>query len=324
MTQFRLDTTGTWSGGGRAFLSNWAYAAGRYPHLNSTDRDAVLVIPRNIPAARTPHRPYVIAPQNAWPWHPVTEGLRERLLVTSLRLGSAVYGRAARAQLRIADAIPAYFAANRTSPVIPNVLDEGFEDALEVSTRTDPLEGSAGAFVSLGSFNSYRNFDRLAKAYCSYRELGGSRGLVIAGPPANRAISARLAGRTVDGLTVLPQALSRPVCLATLRAAHAVVLPSLVEASPLSALEAVGSNPHVLLSDIVGHHEILQRYGPSNARHFFDPEDSQSIARALLSVDGDTAPPHPGHALINSAATRATARDNWADAVVSFLDQLPL
>ena len=134
--RFHVDASGRWSGGGRAFLENARRAADRHPVLTmESTSGTVPLIPRNVPASASGRRrPYVLAPQNAWPWTPVAVGLEEVARVARLRVASELFLRRAAAVLRINATIPSPLPPERTSPVLHNVLDPHFEEALAASS----------------------------------------------------------------------------------------------------------------------------------------------------------------------------------------------
>lgn len=324
---YRVDRSGRWSGGGQVFLRNVEHAEKRHDLLRG-DEGSIPLIARNVPPrGAVPKGPFILAPQNAWPWTPTFSGFSELRRVAGLRFASEVFLRRAIGVMRISSSIPAINP--NSSPVIHNVLDTGFEEALNESSDAAVPELAVGAFVSLGSVNSYRNLVNLIRGYKQYREAGGSRRLWIAGPPgssgARREIE--LAAGTTSGVTIRWQSLSRPECLAVLRAAAAVVLPSKVEASPVAALEAAASTPNVVLSRIIGHTEILCEYGAVPRDCLFDPYSPADISNALAiaeaRADAATGPLVGCHEALTDNRLRENARVSWGDRIASWLRALP-
>lgn len=323
---YRFDRSGRWSGGGQVFLRNVEHAEQRHELLRGGP-GGIPLIARNVPPrGALPKGPFVLAPQNAWPWTPAFTGFAELRRVAGLRLASEVLFRRAIGVMRISSAIPAINP--NSSPVIHNVLDTGFEQALRDSADLSVPESAAGAFVSLGSVNSYRNLANLIHGYKQYREAGGTRCLWIAGPRgsggARREIE-RVADSTT-GVTIQWQAISRPECLAVLRVAGAVVLPSMVEASPVAALEAVASTPNVILSRITGHTEILSEYGAVPRECLFDPYSPADIAEKLITAqqhaDTGAGPFGTSHQALNDARLREDARISWGNRLATWLERL--
>lgn len=270
-----------------------------------------------------PAGPFVLAPQNAWPWAPSFTGAAELGRLVGLRLASELFIRRATAVLRISSAIP---ATNRnTSPVIHNVLDVGFERDLRKSHSVEVDIEAANAFVSVGSINSYRNLVNTIRGYRRYRAAGGTRRLWLAGPPGS-ASSRKQIERAVDGaedITIRWRSLSRPECLAVLRSAAAVILPSRVEASPVAALEAAASNPNVVVSRIVGHVEVLSEYGRIPESCLFDPSSPAHLADILAGAearaDAGTGPLACCHAILTDPGEREAARVSWGDRIADWL-----
>ena len=249
---------GGWSGGGQAFLSNAAFARERHPVLQGSDVDVPL-IPRNVPIQLGQSRPYLLAPQNAWPWHPVARGAREVWTIARLRAASEWFALRSEGVLRISSAIPSRRAWSPVSPVLHNVLDQGFDEALDQSPLA-PVAEVDEAFVSIGSVHTYRNLPVLLEAFGRYRRSGGTSGLVLVGALGGSTVARQVeaTARRTPHVTLVPGPVERAEALRLLADARAVILPSRVEASPLSVLEAVVLNQQVILSDIVGHRGIMQ------------------------------------------------------------------
>ena len=196
-----------------------------------------------------------------------------------------------------------------------------------LASRPASYEPANGHIVSLGSGHSYRNLRGLLAGYDRYRELGGSRPLFLGGTPGSRQMQSEVesAAARLPDVRLHWGGLPRDQFLAVLRDAAVVVLPSLVEASPLSALEACVLNPRVLMSDIIGHREILTPFSQTSRadedRHFFSPSDADSLARRLLAVESEEGP-GPWHPVLSSADARVEARERWADAVCGWLDSV--
>lgn len=318
---YYFDRSGRWSGGGRAFLNNADHASSRHRVL-SGDPDGIPIVPRNFPdASKMKTGNFILAPQNAWPWNPVVGTLPELKIAFGLRGPSEVALRRAAAVLRISSAVPVRGHKVPFSPIIHNVLDTGFEDAvstLKLETRNE----ARGCFVSIGSTFSYKNAERLAKAYKLYRDGGGSAGLFLAGAPSNPKVLAKVKSILggLDKVTIVGSAIERRRALDAMRQAHAVVLPSLVEASPLTALEAAWANPNVIMSDIAAHREIFghdarvpnSSYFPANSIGFMAQRLWTAAERNL-----DTA-----HSFLNDFEYRENARIEWGDSIAEWLHSL--
>ena len=322
--KFYVETAGRWSGGGSAFLNNARGAATRHAILRGEPGRAIPIIARNVPPrSPTPRGDYVLAPQNAWPWNPVASGVRERTRVTALRAASTIGLRRASAVMRISSVIPTARHIP-SSPVIHNVLDEGFEEALAASTsRRSPWPGH---IVSIGSLHSYRNVPGLIAGYHRYRQAGGQAPLLIAGPAGSptAVAAARSAARGVPDITFVTNPLPRDLCLAVMREAAAVVLPSRVEASPLTTLEACSVTPCVTVSRIPAHAEILEDYATSGTGDdvFVDPLSPREFAAGIVAAEGGGAG-GTWHEELASAAVRSRARERWGDRLAAWLQELP-
>lgn len=321
-TRYHFDESGRWSGGGRAFLNNAAHAAARHKIL-SGDQASIPIVSRNFPQPQLIHSGrFVIVPQNAWPWYPVARTGNELARVAALRAASVISMHRALAVGRISSAIPAWNSRITFSPIIHNVLDTEFEKTVARLSGKARAE-AAGSFVYIGSSHAYKNVDRLALAYRLYREGGGTRGLFLAGPLSSAKSVSRIAAmlERVPGVTIsFGDSLSRADALASMRDAHAVILPSIAEASPLTALEAAWANPHVVMSDIPGHREIFgfDHTPPHDA--FFNVRDAGSLAQRLWSVENS--PLTEIHSALSSAAYRERARIAWGNSIAEWISSI--
>lgn len=318
---YTFDYSGNWSGGGHAFLNNARHASSRHAIL-SGDATSTPIIARNFPERNHLRSgQYVLIPQNAWPWNLTIETPAEAKIALGLRAASTIAMKRARAAVRISTTIPPAGGKIPSSPVIHNVLDTGFEETITYAQKTS-VSVAAGKFVCIGSTYSYKNMDRLARAYKLYRDGGGAIGLFWAGAPSNLKVANRI--RSIfDGLSdvsIVGTSISRAEALASMRDAHAVVLPSLVEASPLTALEAAYANPHVIFSDIPGHREIFGFDHPAPGGAYFPPTSDGLLAQRLWTI-GD-APVTDAHASLNSFDYRESERIRWGDQLAEWLTSL--
>ncbi|MGG5260601.1 glycosyltransferase [Phycicoccus avicenniae] len=309
--RFHVDAAGQWSGGGGAVIANLAFAAASDDVLTTTPGPATVpLVPRNVPSSRSALlHPFVWMPQNALPWGPPS--LEERSLQRTLRLASTLVAARARALVRISGAIPPLPRRRPTSEVLHNVLDTGFEEVL-------PEAAAPGNhFVSIGSAHGYRHLVPLARGYAEYRRRGGRTGLTIvtsAGSPAVDGSLADLAA-TVEGLTHHGGGVDRPGALRAMARSRGVLLPSSVEASPMTLLEARALGRPVACSRIRAHDELLD--GEPMPR--FDSSDPRSVAGALEALDEyDGRAPHA----LEDAATRDARRAEWAARLTGFLHGL--
>lgn len=309
-TTYHFDFSGRWSGGGKAFLNNATFAQKRFPIL-AGGTNSIPIIARNTPQnLQTLTSRFILAPQNAWPWNPVTLGRNEKSLVLKLRIASEIAARRSMGVMRISSAIPSHISKTRQSPIIHNVLDTGFEEAI-VASQDIHIEKAVGRFVHIGDNHSYKNLVQFSRAYRLYRNGGGNVGLFLAGRHVNQSASKRVAAELsgLDKVTVVDQSLSRAECLAAMRLAEAVVLPSKVEASPVTSLEASWANPKLAIADIPANREILNLAPGETQCAFFDPNSSSDIAATLARLPSSG--PLPSHSLLNEFEYREEKRIEW-------------
>jgi glycosyltransferase involved in cell wall biosynthesis len=311
---------GNWSGGGAVFIRNLEYCQHLFPEVFSdSPRGAVPIIARNVVPPGLIRSRYVLIPQNAWPWHgPWGDSFQEVQRRIQLRLASTASIHLATSVVRISSAIPAP-PRRVLGPILHNVLDEEFEHALKCSSSVTSQwldNGSPPYIFSPGSLDCYRNFPFLIRAWAEYRKAGGSCELLIVGSaPTSKATGALLQLANECGAQVKTESLPRHAVLAHMRAARLTVLPSLVEASPVSLLEAIVCSRRVIASDIVGHRELSGFVRGSVG--LFDPTDIESLISALGEADTDEAPDRC--AMLSTPVAREQLRAEWSRGLIERL-----
>lgn len=325
-TAVSLVSDGSWSGGGSAFLNNAREAALRYPVLNG-GRDDVPLIARNTPTPTgSVQGPFVLVPQNAWPWRLAGATRKELTKLLPMRAASERTMRSRLGLLRISSAIPALGNPDTISPVIHNVLDSGYETALATSSDL-AISEAVGAIVSIGSMHSYRNMINVVRAHTEFVRQGGDTPLFLAGAPGDPqvldALKRMIANQGTDLIRFRTTPLTRPECLAAFRDAQLVVQASLVEASPFAALEALSVNNRVVLSNIVGNRGILlNAEARAGAQHtgWFPPRSPQSLADAM--INSAELPVSPLTPILASRDFRQAQRIAWGDRVANWVESI--
>lgn len=312
---FFVPTHGSWSGGGKGVLNNYRHAASRHPEI-SFDGGDIDVINRNYPNSTAGwSRPFILAPQNAWPWEGPTLGLKEKAKVAALRVASEAAMRRAKGVVRVGGSIP--IRGRSHSSLLPNPLDPDFEEQVR-GIEESPSPSSEPYILSLGSINSYRGIEDLLGGYRSYLDGGGALPLRIVGggQPHYLAHINELA-RELPTVTISTRGVSRREALIFLHHATAAVLPSHVEASPFSLLEALAVQHNVIASDITGHHDIVPAGVP--APTWFPHSDPRALGEALASAKaGSGLPPTP----LADERWREQLRVDWGNRLVKMLAEL--
>lgn len=249
-------------------------------------------------------------PQNSWAWNGPTSGMWEWWWRGRLRIASDMTMARAIGTVRLCSNIPC-----RGTPLgdpLPNVLDLDFEEALNQSSFAP---GFSDAFVCHGSGISYKNLGRAIEGYALYRQRGGLRPLhLFVSPPRQQA----LAGvAPPPGLQRHTGHWKRPEVASVLRSSFAVLFPSLVEASPISVLEAIALECRIVLSDISGHRETTQGRVPDEC--YFDPSSPDELASAMLRCESLS--PVVGDSMASPSA-RADQRETWAEDLCGRLGSL--
>lgn len=325
-TAVSFVSDGNWSGGGSALLNNAREAALRNPVLDG-QRDDIPVIARNTPnSTGSVQGPFILVPQNAWPWRLSGATRKELTKLLPMRVASERTMRSRLGLLRISSAIPARGNPATISPVIHNVLDSGYETALaESSDHTVPE--AVGAIVSIGSMHSYRNMINVVRAHTEFVRQGGNTPLFLAGSPGDpqvlNELMREIANQETGLIRLRTTPLTRPECLAAFRDAQLVVQASRVEASPFAALEALSVNNRVVLSNIVGNREILlAAEAQAGTKHtgWFPPLCPRSLADAMSNSEEQ--PVSPLTAVLASRDFRQAQRDAWGDRVTNWVESV--
>lgn len=273
---FRIEVPQRQSGGGWAVTANLSLASKLHPDiLGSDSRSRACLVPRNwvrVPNLRS--RQYVLMPQNAWPWEGSVGGVRSLCRRLALRAASEISMNRALGVIRMGTTIPPN--GRVLGDVLGNVLDEDFENVLDLASQRPSCLVDDRTFVSIGSLSAYRGLSILLSGYAEYRRRGGSFRLVIAGPSRpNFALP------DTEGVTVVRSCLKRHEVLAAFHAAAAAVFPSTVEASPIGVLEANVVAQNLVLTGIPGHLDAAER------GLWFDRNSWLGLADALCEVESN-------------------------------------
>jgi glycosyltransferase involved in cell wall biosynthesis len=310
---------GRWSGGGRAVLENLREAAEIRPESftlrGRCSSTPVLMLRNVVPAGMLFHQ-YLYMPQNARPWaNPRFVGRKEASRWLGLRVASTAAIARSSALVRLSSAIP---PRHNSQLLLPNVLDRAF-DGCSMNARTPAGIAKLGGFLSIGSISAYRNIPRLVQGYREYRRRGGSWCLTVVGSP-DVPYAVQLAQENADlvGVKIYPRTMNREEVLGLMLAHEACIFPALVEASPISLLEAAALGVQVLASRIPGHVETIPA-GLSIG--YFDATRSVSIASALADAEDARLVSEASHQL-RTADGRARMRETWVSKLGQFVDRV--
>ena len=132
----------------------------------------------------------------------------------------------------------------------------------------------------VGSRNSYKNFNRLAIAYASKKEIRSNFKLVCFGQqPFSDAEKSALTRLGLDESSVISMSGDDNVLANLYQNASAFVYPSLYEGFGIPPLEAMSFSCPVICSNTSSIPEVV-----GDAGLFFDPYDSDSIAESLQKL----------------------------------------
>ncbi|MCC7075675.1 MAG: glycosyltransferase [Acidimicrobiia bacterium] len=303
---------GRWSGGGVAVCDNVRTAMRLRPETLGTRGARHLVMRNVVPPRLLLRGGCVYMPQNALAWSPVVGDWRERLRQIAWKLASRAALARACGVIRLSSAVR---VDQGGGGILPNVLDESFEDALEESlTIPSP---APDAWVCLGRLSTYRNHATLVAGYQVYREGGGRVPLYVRGSAQSNRVRRNLEAGTAGtaGLVVEPHGATRAEVLALLRSSHGAIFPSLCEVTSIGVLEALAVAPRVLVSEVPGHVEAVRSVAA--AVPFFGPEDPAGLAAAMR--EADLCDPMSAPPAIASKSARSRSREIW---VRDFTDRI--
>lgn len=210
--------------------------------------------------------------------------------------------------------------------VVPEAPDPTFfpRHEQEVAAELEALEvdRSEGFLLYAGGISPHKSIETLLDAYSI---LHGSRTrlprLIVVGDldgdpflSAGPAVKRRVADLRLEGRVLLTGFVPDEALACLYTAATAVVVPSLAEGFGLPAVEAAACGAPAVLSDIPAHRETL-----GDAALYFEPGDTQALARKLESVLDDPAL----RSSLSERGRRAVARLTW-DAAAERLGELLL
>ena len=169
--------------------------------------------------------------------------------------------------------------------VIPQVVEPAPEvaaldpAALEAIVRAELGCGVGEFYLFCGTIEPRKNIPALIRAF---RASGSARRLVLAGPDGFRA-AAEL-GDLVGGAVMRIGYLPKERLLALMRAARALLYPSLAEGFGLPIIEAMGLGTPVLTAAGGATEEVA-----GGAALLVDPADPAALAAAIARLDADDA-----------------------------------
>lgn len=264
-TYIQHSAAGRWSGGGQNLVDNIAFAENLYPSKFSESGRPVIA--KNLVPFKTFCKGgYVYMPQNAWAWHGPVQGVKEWIRRSSIRVFSELATRRAVKSIRIGPMIPEW--KHSGDEMLPNVLDEGFEHSLiEAKNLGRPSWLPKNDFLLVpGSMWGYRNHTVVLEAFEVYRASGGEMDIVFVGPGEYFPLKKDISKLVDQGIHLINQRKSRANVLAAMINSNICLLPSHVEASPVTMLEAAAIGLPMVASDIDAHRGMAHLSGIDNIR----------------------------------------------------------
>lgn len=174
----------------------------------------------------------------------------------------------------------------QSSPIHPAVAASCAEDDFTFAQRVFGLE-PRGYYLFMGASDPKKNISRIIDAYLasgSQRPLVmvSSRDWGMAGANGGLGKDGTVYGRKVGQRIIQLQYLPRETLLRLIRAARAVLFPSLYEGFGLPALEAIQLGTPVISSETSSLPEVV-----GNGGLLVDPYSTNAIAQAIRELDGN-------------------------------------
>jgi len=176
----------------------------------------------------------------------------------------------------------------QSSPVPPEILTGSREDDAAIVRSIFGLEPQ-GYYLYFGAIDPKKNIGRIVDGYLSSRTerklvLVSSRSWGMDGETRMLGEKGQVYGRTLGERVLRLEYLPRPTLYRLIRAARAVLCPSLYEGFGLPALEAYQIGTPVIGSNTGSHPEVIGEAGL-----LVDPYRTDAIAAAIRAIDGDGA-----------------------------------
>lgn len=257
--------------------------------------------------------PFLLLPQNAWVWIPGFRGAKDGARKYALKAMSALSARRSVGVVRISDQIRAFGAP--TQPVLPNVLDVGFEDHVS-GDLPERADGGPIKVIAPGSITSYRGSEHVVEACRELRRSGLEIELEIAGPAHNPATVDLLKQAAAESswIRLRAERCPRGEVISSMATSSVTVLSSSVEASPISLLEALAVAPGVVATDIRGHREISD--GSHDCISWSKDNGAAALAAAIAAAVEQEFPRSPWA----DAAHRQERHASWGASLIADLD----
>lgn len=293
-----------WSGGGENLYNNVELAEKNFP--DGFSQTGIPVVFKNtVHPSQLLTGNYIYIPQNAWAWHGPANTAREIFRRTTLRVLSDIAMHRARKVVRIGPMIPR--SANCAEGFLPNTLDETFEDALSKAHQLTNIAWTPrdSYFIAPGSYWSYRNLEFLIRTYSKYTENSENPvKLVIVGPATqskyfNKIKQLASANKRID---VIGKKVRREELLSAIAHSTACIFSSLVEASPVTLLEAAAVEAKIIASDTPAHKYIESQLGGASLNYFSDANALLQYFQTPLTSDSS---------LLTNQHYRKEQRKNW-------------
>lgn len=281
-------------------------------HRSSFSETGIPVIFKNVvPLRLLASGLFIYIPQNAWAWHGPASTIREFFRRNMLRICSEFARMRASRIVRIGPMIPD--SENCVDGFLPNTLDQSFETAFDESEKNPAVSwvGSKPYFIAPGSYWSYRNLEFLIEAYIDYhRSSDNPKNLVLVGPAAQARYFNKIKtlGENCEGIIVIGKKVPRAELLAAVAGSALCVFPSLVEASPVTVLEAASLGATIVAWDNPAHRYIEKHLAGGKLHYFTHHEELKMYF---------TEQPDKTESELENRVFRTQQREKWANSFVS-------
>ena len=298
-----------WSGGGQNLMNNVRLAERLFPSYFSGS-GTPLALSNVVGKSVLRQGGFIYLPQNAWAWNGPTVGAREAFRRSVIRAGSIAAEHRSLLSIRIGPMIPELL--NARSQVLANVLDAEFEGALERGSNERKMSWIPDSRYWLvpGSLWSYRNVEPVIEAFKTAREFDPELCVLFVGPlPRESGLQKEvLRGGFDSGVSFFTERVERHQMLRAIESAEVCILSSLVEASPVTMLEAAALGTRIAAWDNAAYRFLAQDANVPDVDFFANVDE---LLTAVL------APRLHRRSVLVQESVRTAVRNTWVENFLS-------
>ena len=312
---FNFHLSGKWSGGGRVLRCNVDKLIEKNSSLAS-DTGIPVFFKNVVPIRHLFKGDFVYVPQNAWAWEGPAYYYSERIRRFIIRVFSLIAIKRCLFLVRIGPSIPR--SVRGEDFILENVLDIEFDRILTTLPEMTPpswLPTSDYIFVP-GSFWTYRNLEIVIDSFKAYKlKTQTEISLVLAGPEGCDSYVKDICShaRLDKDIYIVSKRCSREDMIYSMKNSFMVIFPSLVEASPITLLEAMACECRCIAWSTKSHEHII---------NYSKTENIAMVQSGAEIVNYMEKPPSKSSGSIVHATGREELRVTWESKFIQNLAQV--